>query len=339
MLYETVIVGLLFNDFGNPIKYLGHYAVAILLFYLHADKALPFATANKKHFFWRLPLVLVIEISMYVVAQFLVSKLMIWIGVAKTDVVFNFELIARNLYRAILLIGYGTGYYFLQTYLAERRKTEELEKDRLKAIIEQQKITQELVHAQNAFLKAQINPHFLFNTLDFIYHNVSEKSPIAGEAIIRLSHMMRFAIDADRLDKNYLADEIEQVENLLYLYQIRKTEKLNLDFSYTEVVTQLQLIPLVLLTLVENIFKHADLSDADDRAVIKLYIKADVFYLETSNLINPRKSNLSNNSGLNNIENRLIYAYGTEINFSYAAIDHHFTAKLSIPVSLLKVLS
>jgi len=339
MLIEALSIGIILNVFRSPIIYLSHYLVVIFFFYIHADFSLPWATKHKKLVIWFSVLVIVLELFIYIVIQYLVTMLLEAYGFT-VDVVLKFDItfITRNFYRGILFLCFSTGYYYLKTYLKERKKTEVLEKERLEKIIQQQKIEQELVIAQNAILKAQINPHFLFNTLDFIYHKVNNHSEIAGEAVIKLAQMMRFAIDADEMEQTiYLADEIEQVENLLYLYQIRKNSDLNIHFAYTDEVKQLRLIPLVVLTLVENIFKHGDISNAEDIAFVNLEVKNDLLIIQTVNLINVNKIKDSNNSGLNNIQKRLSYAYGDEIIFQHQIINNHFKVDIEIPINLLKL--
>jgi two-component system LytT family sensor kinase len=335
--YEAITLGILFNDWGSPIIYLSHYLIIIIYFYVNSNFSLPVALKDKRKSILLLPLIVILELSIYIIAQYLVSEFLIVVKIAKDPVHLDYFFLIRNLYRGLLFMGFSTGYYYLKTYLKERKKTEDLEKERLEKIIQTQKIEQELVIAQNAFLKAQINPHFLFNTLDFIYHNVNKHSETAGQAVIRLAQMMRFAIDSDEMEQTiYLADEIEQVENLLYLYQIRKNSDLNVHFAYTDEVKQLRLIPLVLLTLVENIFKHGDISNADDIAFINIEVKNDVLIIQTINLINLNKIKDSNNSGLNNIQKRLNYAYGDEIIFQHQVSNNHFKVDVKLPIKLLK---
>ncbi|TKC09958.1 hypothetical protein FA048_07035 [Pedobacter polaris] len=340
MLYETVVIGLLFNLYGNPIIYIAHYIVIVSIFYVHANFILAWALRDKTNVIWRLPFIIIIQIILYILLNYSADLILIGLNLIEVKGKHNLDstFILRNLYRGIYFLGFSTGYYFLSNFLSQRKKTEELEKEKLEKVIQQQKTEQELIIAQNAFLKAQINPHFLFNTLDFIYHKVNMHSEIAGEAVIRLSQMMRYAIDSDEMENTiYLADEIEQVENLIYLYQIRKTNDLNVYFSYTEDVKHLQLIPLVLLTLVENIFKHGDISDDDDIAYINLSILNELLQIQTVNLINHHKVKNTTNSGLNNIHKRLCYAYGNEVSFQYQSIDQHFKANIEIPVKLLKL--
>ncbi|WP_162796358.1 sensor histidine kinase [Pedobacter namyangjuensis] len=248
------------------------------------------------------------------------------------------SVIIRNLYRGIYFFGFSTGYYFLSTYLRERKRAQELEQDKLKAIIQHQQMQQELTNAQNAFLKAQINPHFLFNTLDFVYHNVNKHSPMAGEAVARLAEMMRFAIAAGEREQNIrLGDEIEQVENLIFLYQIRKNNGLAISFIYPEEALELKIIPLVLLTLVENVFKHGYLtSDEKDRAEIILAIDGEVLRIETNNSIGRLQTLMSNKTGLKNVDERLGFAYGKNYAFSHEAKGNKFSVRLSIAISLLQ---
>lgn len=336
MTYEALSVGVFFGDFKSPIVYLSHYAIVFVLFYVHSDFVLPNGLKNKRNPLLIVSLIL-LEVSLYMLCQYIVSLTLVFAAISETQVSLNSNFIIRNLYRGLLFLGFSTGYYFLKTYLAEHRKTEELEQERLKNIIEQQKIEQELVVAQNAFLKAQINPHFLFNTLDFVYHKVNVHSQVAGEVIEKLAEMMRFAIDSEHMGSTiHLLKEIEQVENLLYLYQVRKSGDLNIHFEYEREVKELYLVPLVVITLVENIFKHGDLSNADEIASISLRVEDDIFQIKTFNLINVFKADISHHSGLNNIKKRLIYAYGEKVSFDYRTIGNHFQVLIELPLQLLK---
>ncbi|KQC00586.1 histidine kinase [Pedobacter sp. Hv1] len=225
--YETILVGLLFNQFVNFFIYFAHYAVIIVFFYIHANYTLPYTLKNKTRAIFLLPAIIIVQITLYILAHRLVDIILFALEIIKPDAYnkFGSDYILRNIYRGLYFLGFSTGYYYLRNYFKERKKTEELEKQRLNDVILQQQTEQALAKAHNAFLKAQINPHFLFNTLDFVYHHVNEHSPMAGETIISLAQMMRYAIDADKMGEFVeLGDEIVQVENLIYLYQIRKKQ-------------------------------------------------------------------------------------------------------------------
>ncbi|KQC00587.1 hypothetical protein [Pedobacter sp. Hv1] len=108
--------------------------------------------------------------------------------------------------------------------------------------------------------------------------------------------------------------------------------------DYTAEVRKIQFIPLILLTLVENIFKHGNITTEGHGAQITLTVVEDVFYMETENLISRNISKISNNAGISNIENRLRYAYGNDLTFTYGQIeDNHFKVSISIPITALSV--
>lgn len=339
ILYESVVIGLITGVFGKPLTYVIHYTIILLLFYIHANYSLPLALKNARAAVWKLPLIIGIEIVAFILISNFMDKLLVDSHVVKLK---YFSLTYKNsltyLYRGIYFMGFSTGYYFIRRYNKEKIKTNELERQRLNDIIYRQKTEQELTKAQNAFLKAQINPHFLFNTLDFIYHNIVSLSPTAADTVITLAEMMRYAIDSDKMgDFIPLGDEIDQVENLLYLNQIRKNHGLSFQIQYEEDVRQIHLIPLVLLTMVENIFKHGNLTEHGHNALVHIYLKDGALFIDTDNLIDNKKKAAGNHMGLSNIQHRLKYAYGDEITFNYHVDENnHFKVQLGISLSQLK---
>ncbi|MDP9079335.1 MAG: histidine kinase [Bacteroidota bacterium] len=342
ILYETVVIGLFFGAFGNFLTYAVHYFCIICLFYTHTFYGLPWSLKKNTGAIWKMPLVIATEATVFIGASYGMDVLLnsFHVNSIANHFQLDYQYCLKTLYRGGYFIAYSTGYYFILRYINEKKKTDELEKQRLNDIIYRQKTEQELSQAQNAFLKAQINPHFLFNTLDFIYHNVVASSPVAADAIITLSEMMRYAIDSDKMGEYVLlADEIDQVENLLYLNQMRRNHNLNFSLRYDEQIRNIKLIPLVLLTLVENIFKHGNLGDPEHEAVVNMYLTGDTFFMETSNLINKRIATTSNNKGLDNIEQRLKFAYGDGVQFTHKAdIADYFKVVVKIPVAQLKAL-
>lgn len=339
--YESAVIGIISGAFGTPLTYAAHYLIIIFLFYLHANWSLPWVLKNSKNIFWKLPLVLILEIGVFLLISFFTDRLLIIYHILPNTkpLTLTFQYTLKTLFRDLYIMGYATGYYYLITYNKEKRKTEELEKQRLNDIIYRQNSEQELTKAQNAFLKAQINPHFLFNTLDFIYHNIISLSPVAADTVIRLAEMMRYAIDSDKMgDFICLGDEIDQVENLLYLNQVRKNHELSFKLQYDKEARHIYLIPLVLLTMVENIFKHGNLSQPEHEVIVRIHLNSNTFFIETDNLINNHTPTARNHKGLRNIEKRLKYAYGNTITFSYNTDDsNHFKVLLGIPLEQLQL--
>lgn len=339
-LFIAYEIGLLagMGTFGLPMNWIFHYSLIIGLFYFHSHRALPWAMHNLANSIWRVPLIVALELSTYILLSFcgdhLLSK---WdlLGIPVPPVITK-DYVLRNCFRAVYFTGFSTGYYFLLTYNRERLKSEELERQKFYEIISRQKTEQELGKAQNAFLKAQINPHFLFNTLDFIYHNILALSPIAADAIITLSEMMRFAIDADKMGEFIqLGDELDQVVNLRYLNQLRKNQETGFELYYEEETRNLKFIPLVLLTLVENIFKHGDLGTGQ-QAVLQVFVANGELNIHTTNSSHGQQRGHSHRTGLANLEKRLRHAYGDAALFNYGNDEGgQFNVLVKVPLHLL----
>jgi two-component system LytT family sensor kinase len=328
LFYEIVLVGLYTKKWAEIPQYIFHYGLNITLFYSHALLVLRYALKNPKHAIWKLPLFLLIEVIIYLAIMLFAYAVInentgiITKAKVNTDIAFYLG----GIFRALYFIVFGTGYYFLTTYNKERKKTESLEQQRLNNIIQ-------LAKSENAFLRAQVQPHFLFNTLDFIYQHAKDRSPIAAETIVALSGMMRYAVDSDYVgDFIRLGDEIEQVENLINLHQLRQSHNLQIRFEYEDDVKELQIIPLILITLTENIFKHGFLGNLAEPAVMSIYLENNNLIIESSNLIKTEKNDLSRTgTGMENIRKRLEYTYANEATFEHYLYDNdHFKSKITI---------
>lgn len=296
------------------------------------------AMRNLLNSFWRVPLIILLELTVYILLSYCGDHMLDkWglLGVPLSPVITGVY-ISNNCFRAVYITGFSTGYYFLMTYNKERQKSEELERQKFYEIISRQKAEQELSRAQNAFLKAQINPHFLFNTLDFIYHNVLALSPVAADAIVTLAEMMRFAIDSDKMGEFIvLGDELDQVVNLRYLNQLRKNQEPAFELLYEEETRDIKFIPLVLLTLAENIFKHGDLSEGR-KATLQVFMADGMLHIYSNNMSHEQQSTHSHKTGLANLEKRLQHAYGDAALFNYGNdATGHFNVSVVVPLHLL----
>jgi two-component system LytT family sensor kinase len=337
ILWEVVVIGLFSGKFGHPLLYMGHYILVIWFFYLHADYALPWSLERKGFAVWRAPLVIGGQITAFILLSCIIDQVLIAASLVNDELAFSLTLsyILRTVYRALYFMGISTGYYFLATYLKEKRRANELENQHYLEIIRRQQAEEETIKAQNAFLIAQINPHFFFNTLDYLYHNVLDVSPASAEAINALAAMMRFAIDADKIgDRIQLGEEIEQVENLIYLNQIR--QPLTIDLRVDERAKNIWFIPLVVLTLTENVFKHGNLRPPMQEARIHIWLTENSLCIETNNQIGQSHQARASHTGLLNTEKRLRNSYGQNVGFFYGPDGNgRFLVSVSIPLSVL----
>jgi two-component system LytT family sensor kinase len=332
MVYESVSASYMSNSFAPLLNYVAFYSLNITFFYFHANFVLDhILKGNTKSRLWKIPLALLIEVSGYTLVMILMRMILFKF----TDIAggkpfeINSFIIAGSIFRCIYFIGFATGYYYILLLSVEKKKTLELERQRMDNQIQ-------LAKSENAYLKAQINPHFLFNTLDFIYQHAKGKSPVAAETILSLSAMMRSAVDHVKEDEYIdMGQEIDQVENLINLHQLRKNHQLHLRFWYDEEIRSAKIIPLVLVTLIENIFKHGNLHLESDPACVSIGMKDNRLLIETNNLINDYPNSNGLGSGMNNISKRLSYTYGPAASFAYG-IDQEkrFKVELLIPHSL-----
>lgn len=317
--YETILTGLIIGTFAHPLVYLTHYIINIGFFYFCGDVAMPWALNNLKKSFWRLPLSLCFGICCFVLFGYAIDRFLVDFDFlpSRGIQVFNMEYLLRVLYRCFYFLGFAVGYYFLLQFIRNRAKAKALEIAHYEALINIEKMDKMLAKAQNAFLKSQIKPHFLFNTLDYVYHNLEEDSN-AANAILELSQMMRFAIEADAdIEFVSLWDEIQQSKKLINIYQLRAGFNLNILTDFDENLINFKFLPLILLTLIENIFKHGDLHDKQNPASISASRRQNRLEIETRNLPKKLKQSRTLQSGLNNIESRLKFTYGKEVNFTY----------------------
>jgi len=328
MLFESFSVGIFNNHFAPVSTYLVYYVINIFFFYVHLNLVMGLAMKYRvKSRFWSVPFFILIELGFYllvmIVLRIVLSRYTQILGDKPLTVTFQF--LVGSIFRCIYFIGFSTGYYFLYHFGKERRKTMQLENQRMNSIIQ-------LARSENAYLKAQINPHFLFNTLDFIYQQAKDKSPVAAETIHSLSNMMRYAVDSGQAGEYVsLGGEIDQVENLINLHQLRQDHSLHIRFWYDDDIREVKIIPLILITLAENIFKHANLQCASAPAQISVSMENSSLLIETNNLINTVPNSKGLSSGMGNISKRLEYAYGSNISFDYGiAEDNYFKVRLMI---------
>lgn len=185
--------------------------------------------------------------------------------------------------------------------------------------------------AENAHLRAQINPHLLFNTLNYIFTLTEDVSAEASESILLLADSMRYAMMPQQSDG--MADlhkEIEQIERLIKLYQIRFKGKLLITTEISPSCRQPgnRIPPLLLLTFIENMFKHGNLYDAP--ALIRISVADGMLYFHTVNLQANRRTTHSDNIGLANARSRLKIFYRKNFVLETHAEGSNFIVNLKI---------
>lgn len=316
---------------GKFANFVIHYPINIFLFYINVW-LLEKATAFPNQSSWKVILFVAIEIFVYVLFVLGLDNMLN----AFTNIIpgplpeFKIRL-TKLIYRGCYFMIFSTSYFFLKRYLSEKAEKQRIEKQRFQMLIDKERMDKELVMAKNAFLKAQINPHLLFNTFEVIHQKIRQHSPEDAQVMIYLSDMMRFAAATEH-NEGYvkLSDEITQCQNLIKLHQLTQGQVF-IEVAFSPDVLEIRLIPLVLLTLLENMFKHGHLFDQDNKATIDVYMVDGLLRIESRNLPGLVKSNIGFGSGLDNIRTRLDYTYGNGAEMN-ALVDEDGFYCLSIAI-------
>lgn len=323
IIYEIGITVTATGHTAGFATYILFYLLNISLFYTHSLLVL---NKNSKTFLsaiWRIPLFMIIELVVYFVITVIIS---IYLSKKEFGIVslanISPSYVGNMVWRAVTFIMYGTGYYALISYNRKKEKT-------LNQAIENEKLKNELLRAEQDFLRAQINPHLLFNTLSFIKYAAKKKPDEADEAVMRLSEIMGFALE-NNSETILLVKELEQVENIIALNQLRFNHTLHIDYTTEIAHEDILIVPIIILTLVENVFKHGNLMDEAHPAKIKIESANEYLLIQTSNLPNPNRMVRTNQTGLANINSRLNQFYKDNYYFNYGVENGMFKVEIKI---------
>ncbi len=169
----------------------------------------------------------------------------------------------------------------------------------------------EKLDAELQLLRNQLNPHFLFNTLNNIYALTRKKSDMAPGAVMKLSEMLSFMLYEAGSDVVPVAKEIQFLEDYISLQKIRYTQSLKLSFKQSLDDFEAPLVPLLLLPLVENAFKHGAGEHHEDSYIrIDLVLKEGWLVFTVENSYEPDNDKESSAAiGISNVKRRLELMY------------------------------
>ncbi|MEO7312298.1 MAG: sensor histidine kinase [Chitinophagaceae bacterium] len=207
-------------------------------------------------------------------------------------------------------------------------------------LAEQQKIhrleTQNL-SLEYKFLRAQINPHFLYNVLGFFYTKVKRQDAKAGRAMLLVTEMMRYSIrEPDADDKVAIGEEFQAITNLLELQRLRFEDSVYAAIDIQADIDHLRIVPHILVTLVENACKHGDLTVATEPLKITAGIVDGWF--EFTVLNNIRSSKLTEPDtgfGLVNLANRLVLQYSDHQQFTFGRDGANFSVLFRLKTDVM----
>jgi two-component system, LytTR family, sensor kinase len=335
-LYE---IGMLYAYTGEGIYFwdvFWHLLVNLCLFYFTAhyllEYASSFATAPQ-----RLGLgiiLLALEFSAFLLLKYLLAQAYIYFEVRTTNPYVGFNNFLRDTFwRFITVNGLSFTYWFFMASSKKQRQVALLEQARLKDLADQEIAKREFVTVENAFLKSQINSHFLFNTLSYLHSAVLHTNKDAGETILRLSDIMRYSLSTPSGGKVKLKEEIQHISDIFEISTLKSAGRLHIDYRTTGAPGELEIIPLVLVTLAENVLKYADLKVEASPAQFHCNIEQSLLTIKISN--NKRKfvSPIGHGIGLKNTEKRLSRAYPNKYELHILNSELSYQLTLTIQLS------
>lgn len=199
-------------------------------------------------------------------------------------------------------------------------------------ILEKERIKNEL-----DYLKAQINPHALFNSLNTVYGHIDKTNPAARNILLQFSGLLRYQLYDCSAEKVGLENELDYIKNYVAFQRLRKDEKLWVDLELDHNKTGMQIAPLLLVVLIENAFKFvSNSSDKENRIGIKISTAGNRLHSVVSNTIE-RPANMVNENcngiGLVNLKRRLALLYPGKHDLTVYSNNDFYEASLMIDLS------
>jgi two-component system, LytTR family, sensor kinase len=197
-----------------------------------------------------------------------------------------------------------------------------------------EKIKRQQVEAELKLLQSQVNPHFLFNTLNNIYAQNLENHADANEMVLQLADLMRYQIESAKKNAVSIQDEIEFINNYLALEKKRLTPRIKTSFT-VEMADELSLKipPMLFIPFIENAYKHGISAEGDCFIHIYLRVNETAILFKMDNSISLKKQHIkSTNTGLENIKKRLDLLFPDKHQLNITADNQIYHVQLEIKI-------
>ena len=235
------------------------------------------------------------------------------------DEVHNIRRMLGITFVSLFLIAIGTSIRVTQEWYNNEKQ---------KNIIKSEKLDSEL-----SFLKSQVNPHFLFNTLNNIYSLANRKSEHTGNAIMKLSHLMRYMLYEAKKETVALQLEIDYLIDFIELQKLRIPDKSKVVFNIEGNDNEREIEPLLLVPFLENAFKHGDIYSEDAKIDILLMIKEKELLYKVENKIDHfagEEKDKGSGIGIENLKQRLKLHYPGKHEIKTLKKENIFISSLKI---------
>jgi two-component system, LytTR family, sensor kinase len=198
-------------------------------------------------------------------------------------------------------------------------------------------LEKERVRNELDYLKAQINPHALFNSLNTIYGHIDKNNQVARNILLQFSELLRYQLYDCGAEKVNLQKEIEYVKNYVAFQRLRKDERLAVMLQIRNFETSLKIAPLLLVVLIENTFKFAsNFCDKENKIIIKIFAEGNMLHSSFSNtkeLSQEAVQESSNGIGIANLKRRLELLYPEKYKLTTTIENEFYETNLMLDLS------
>lgn len=199
--------------------------------------------------------------------------------------------------------------------------------ERIKRNLESERREMEL-----QFLKSQLNPHFLFNSLNNIYSLAYQKSDKTADAIMKLSEIMRYMIYESNTPTVSLSKEVDYLKSYIELQKIRFKDGAYVEMNLNGEIDDQKIVPLMLISFVENAFKHGVVNDPDEPIKINIIANQKILHFSVINKKNQQNKDAQGGVGLPNVERRLQLIYPDRYKLNVVNSATHYNCELMIDI-------
>lgn len=299
------------------------YMVNIPFFYLSSFYLFP--NLNRRRLFHFL-VWLIISYLIFFVLHFICYGTQQLSKGHKWPIAINRDVVIASTARFVYILGFSFAYYIARigiqrAKVARQKELQLMEKERDQAELE------------NAFLRSQINPHLLFNTLQFIQYQVEKGSDKAVRAVELLGEIMHYSLGATaKANTVPLEDELAYMEQYVELARLRndKSQYFELKINTVEAAPNLQLPSGIIANFIENIFKHGDLSEKDHPAIAHILVSGREFLMHVANLKRNESIYRRTGIGMANVRKRLELLYPNRYSLREIDENNHYNLYFEI---------
>jgi len=321
-----IAAAVIFSSKKEPIKiyiidYIIFGAINVAIYYINYIVLIPELIKKRKQYLW------------YVICFLLL--IIVSVGLKVLVAVLNPEYLiqhhtdtgkAKALSISVYIIGtvFIAGFFLVSSSVI-KFAVDWFSNERIQRNLESEKKDMEL-----QFLKSQLNPHFLFNSLNNIYSLAYQKSDKTADAILKLSEIMRYMIYESNDSWVSLDKEVEYVESYVELQKLRFKDGAAVEISINGVIDGQKIVPLILISFVENAFKHGVANDAEDPIKINIIANQKILHFSVTNKKSTANKDAIGGVGLNNVERRLQLLYPDRYKLNIVNSATHYTTELML---------